>query len=196
MRGVGEALPAGPPEIITQPENKTVRNGGKTTLSVVALGRPPLSYQWLFNGNPIDDPNATKRTLDINPVSADSDGSYSVVVTNDSDSVTSEAVELTVTEDNQAPTAPVYRITTGRDQPVTISISALIWNASDPDGDWVSFYSVDETSSEGGTIVDPGGATFTYTPSTGFTGVDRFTYNMKDPFLAEVTGEIEVEVTE
>ncbi len=196
MHGIGEALPAGPPEITTQPQSQTVRNGGKTTMSVVALGRPPLSYQWLFNGNPIDDPNATKRTLDLNPVSEDSAGSYSVVVTNDSDSVTSQVVELTVVEENQLPTAPVYRITTGRDQPVTISIARLTWNVSDPDGDWVSFYSVDETSSEGGTIVDPGGATFTYTPPAGFTGVDQFTYNMKDPFLAELIGEIEVEVVE
>jgi len=196
MRGVGEALPAGTPTIITQPESKTVRDGGKTTLSVAASGRPPLSYQWLFNGDPINDPNAAKRTLSLNPVSSNFAGSYSVIVTNDSNSVTSEVVELTVVQENQPPVAVPYQVTTAKDQPVVISVSNLLWNASDPDGDWVSLYSVDETSINGGTVVDPGGAWFTYTPPTGFTGLDKFMYLIKDRFGAELTGEIEVEVVE
>ncbi len=196
MRGVGEALPAGPPEILTQPRSQTVRNGGKTTLSVVALGRPPLTYQWLFDGNPIDDPNAAKRVLNLDPVSNDSTGSYSVVVTNDSDSVTSEIAEVTVIEENQPPVADPYQVTTTKDQPVVISVSNLLWNAGDPDGDWLSLYSIDATSSNGGTIFDPGGAWFTYTPPSGFTGLDTFTYLIKDQFGAELTGEIEVEVVE
>lgn len=196
VRGVGEALPAGPPEILTQPESKTVRDGGKTSLSVVALGRPPLSYQWLFNGDPIDDPNATRRTLDIDSASNDSAGSYSVVVTNDSNSVTSQVVELTVVQENQAPVAAPYQVTTTKDQPVVISVSNLLWNASDPDGDWLSLYFVDLTSSNGGTIIDPGGAWFSYTPPSGFTGTDTFTYLIKDQFEAELTGVIEVEVVE
>jgi len=196
MRGVGEALPAGIPTIITQPESKTVRDGGKTTLSVVALGRPPLSYQWLFNGDPIDDPNAAKRTFSLNPVDNSSAGTYSVIVTNDSNSVTSEAVELTVVQENQPPVAEPYKVTTTKDQPVVISVANLYWNASDPDGDWVSLYSVDGTSINGGTIVDPGGAWFTYTPPAGFTGTDKFTYLIKDQFEAELIGEIDVEVVE
>jgi hypothetical protein len=196
LRGVGEALPAGPPEILTQPGSKTVRDGGKTSLSVVALGRPPLSYQWLFNGDPIDDPNATKRTLDIDPAGSNSAGSYSVVVTNDSNSVTSRVVELTVVQENQPPVAAPYRVTTTKDQPVVISVSNLLWNASDPDGDRLSLYSVDLTSSNGGTIVDPGGAWFSYSPPSGFTGLDTFTYLIKDQFEAELTGVIEVEVVE
>jgi hypothetical protein len=196
LYGVGQALPAGTPTILTQTQSKTVRNGGKTTLSVVASGRPPLSYQWLFNEKPIDDPNTTKRTLSLNPVSNNSAGSYSVVVHSGSDSITSEVAELTVIEENQAPVAPVYKVTTSRDQSVAISVSSVLWNADDPDGDSIDFYFVDTTSSQGGTIVDPGGATFTYIPPAGFTGIDRFTYNIKDQFGAELTGEIEVEVIE
>lgn len=196
LYGVGRALPTGTPTILTQPQSKTVRIGGKTTLSVVASGRPPLSYQWLFNGNLIDDPNATKRTLSLNPVGNDSAGSYSVVVNSGSGSISSEVAELIVIEGNQAPVAPVYKVTTSQDQSVTISVSSVLWNASDPDGDSIDFYFVDATSSEGGTIVDPGGATFTYTPPAGFIGVDRFTYNIKDEFGAELTGEIEVNVVE
>jgi len=196
MRGVGEALPIGAPTIITQPENKTVRNNGKTTLSVVALGRPPLSYQWLFNGDTIDDPNAAKRTLSLNPVDNSSAGSYSVIVTNDSNSVTSDVVELTVVQENQPPVADPYKVTTTKDLTVVISVSNLLWNVSDPDGDWVSLYTVDETSINGGTIVDPGGAWFTYTPPVGFTGLDKFTCLIKDQFEAELIGEIEVEVVE
>lgn len=91
---------------------------------------------------------------------------------------------------------PAFKVTTSRDQSVTITISSLLWNASDPDGDAIDFYFVDATSSEGGTINDPGGAWFTYTPPAGFTGVDRFTYNIKDELGAELTSVIEVEVVE
>jgi len=193
---VGLALPAGQPNIITLPQNSTVRNGGKTSLSVVATGRPPLSYQWLFNNSPINDPNAAKSILNLDPVSNSSAGSYSVVVTSGSDSITSDVAQLTVTAENQAPVAPIFKVTTSRNQSITISVSSILWKASDPDGDSIDFYFVDLTSSEGGIINDPGGATFSYTPPAGFTGVDQFTYNIKDALGAELTGVIEVEVVE
>ncbi len=194
LRGVGQALVAGVPQIATQPQSRTVRSGGKTSLSVVALGRPPLSYQWLLNGEPLSDPNGTQRTLKLGPVDAGSAGDYTVVVTNSSGSATSEAATVTVTSDNQPPVALVYQVTTSQDQPLDIAVSRLLWNVSDPDGDVLYFISVSDTSDNGGTILDPGGATITYTPPAGFTGSDRFTYNVEDEMGAGVTADVEVEV--
>ncbi len=194
LRGVGQALPAGPPTIMTQPQDRTVRSGGTTSLSVVALGRPPLSYQWLRNGQPLSGPDATLRILNLGPVDAGSAGTYTVVVTNSSDSVTSEPAVVTVISTNQPPVALVYQVTTRRDQPVDIPISRLRWNISDPDGDPIHFVSVSGTSDSGGTIVDPGGATITYTPPAGFTGLDRFTYTIEDELGAAATADVQVEV--
>lgn len=195
LRGVGKALAAGTPQIATQPQSRTVRSGGKTSLSLIASGRPPLSYQWLFNGKPMTDPNATLRTLPLNAVGAAKAGSYTVVVTNASGSVTSEAAVVTTTANNQAPVAAPCAFTTVQDQSAEIPISRLRWNMSDPDGDPTYFTAVSPASDAGGTIVDLGGATVTYTPPAGFTGSDRFTYSIEDELGATATGEVQVEVT-
>ncbi|OHB67442.1 MAG: hypothetical protein A2Y76_02935 [Planctomycetes bacterium RBG_13_60_9] len=194
LRGVGQALPAGLPTIMTQPGNCTVREGGKTLLSVVALGRPPLSYQWLFNGQAMSDPNATQRTLKLGTVNAASAGSYTVVVTNSSGSVTSEAGVLTVVPANQPPVSTGYKTSTLQDQPLDIPISRLRWTISDPDGDPTYFTSVATSSDNAGTILDVGGATITYMPPAGFTGVDRFTFTIEDELAATATAEVQVEV--
>jgi hypothetical protein len=194
LRGVGQALPPGSPTIMTQPQSRTVRSGGKTSLSVVALGRSPLSYQWFFNGQPLSGPSATQRTLNLDPVDAGSAGRYTVVVTNSSASAPSEVAVVTAISTNQPPVALVYTVTTGQDQPVDIPISRLRWGISDPDGDPVHFTAVSGTSDNGGTILDPGGATVTYTPPTGFTGLDRFTYTIEDELGAMATADVQVEI--
>ncbi len=193
LRGVGKALDASP-TILTQPEARTVREGGKTSLSVIAQGRPPLSYQWYFNGEALSDPNATQRTLTLTAVDASKAGDYTVVVSNGTVGTLSEPASLTVVSTNQPPTAILYQTTTTQDKPLEISVSRLRWGIRDPDGDPTYFVSVSAESEQGGTILDPGGATITYTPPVGFTGTDRFTYTIEDEPGAGATGEVQVEV--
>jgi hypothetical protein len=195
LRGVGKALPADVPKIMTQPQSRAVRIGGKTSLSVIASGRPPLSYQWLFNDKPMTDPNAMHRTLPLNSVSAAMAGGYTVVVTNSSGSVTSDAAVVAAVPENHPPEAIPYKTTAIEDQPLDIPVSRLRWNISDPDGDPTYFTSVSPTSDAGGTIVDLGGASITYTPPFGFTGQDRFTYSIEDEGGATATADVQVEVT-
>ncbi len=53
---IGYALPPGLPTILQQPASESVRDasltesGSSASFSVVAVGRPPLSYQWYSNG--------------------------------------------------------------------------------------------------------------------------------------------------
>jgi Immunoglobulin domain/Immunoglobulin I-set domain len=68
------------PAIIDQPQNKTVLKGASVTLSIVAEGAPPLSYQWTFDGEDIA--GATNAILTLTDVQAADQGSYSVLVTN------------------------------------------------------------------------------------------------------------------
>lgn len=68
-----------------------IQLGDDVTLSVVATGGQPLSYQWLVNGTPIE--GAKESVLQLNSISGDQAGAYRVIVSNPVGSVTSgEAV--------------------------------------------------------------------------------------------------------
>ena len=82
------------PAITTQPEGRTVRAGQATTMAVVAIGIPPISYQWKKNGASI--PNARGPAWTIANTQPSDAGSYTVVVTNQTGSVSSKAAVVTV----------------------------------------------------------------------------------------------------
>ena len=83
-----------PPIITTQPVSRSVAAGVGTTFSVSAIGTGTLSYQWRQDGVPIV--GATSAALTLNGAQAGNAGSYTVVVTNSTGSVTSTAAILTV----------------------------------------------------------------------------------------------------
>jgi polygalacturonase len=101
-----------PPSITTQPVDLTVIPGQNATFTVVADGSRPLSYQWYYNTNtPLT--GATSPTLTLTNVQPGDAGSYSVVVSNATASVTSTNAILTV---NTGPAAPVFIL-----QPVSVT---------------------------------------------------------------------------
>jgi len=69
-----------PPSITTQPLSQTVRVGSNVTFTVGAEALPEPSYEWRFNGVPIDGANAAAYTR-FNVQTNDS-GLYSVSVSN------------------------------------------------------------------------------------------------------------------
>ncbi len=82
------------PIITFQPQNRSAVTGSNATFSVTALGIPPLSYQWRFNGSDIA--GATDATRTISNVQPVNEGGYSVVVANSFGAVTSTVATLTV----------------------------------------------------------------------------------------------------
>ena len=82
------------PTIISQPTNQTVMVGGTAGFSVTAIGIPPLSYQWNFNGTNIA--GATSATLTLTNVLLSQSGNYAVLVTNFGGSILSSNATLTV----------------------------------------------------------------------------------------------------
>jgi hypothetical protein len=84
-----------PPTIVSHPRNTNAVAGANVTLSVVAGGSLPLSFQWLFNGTNID--NANGSALMLTNVQLSQSGNYSVQVTNLAGSVLSSNASLTVT---------------------------------------------------------------------------------------------------
>jgi hypothetical protein len=79
-------------DIVTQPQNQTVRSGATASFNVIVSGTTPFYYQWLFNGAKL--PGATNNTLVILNCQTTDTGSYSVVVTNAASSMTSISATL------------------------------------------------------------------------------------------------------
>jgi len=77
------------------------------------------------------------------------------------------------------------------DTPATVDIRD---NDTIPEGS--TGWEVDQTSEEGGTVVDNGDGTVTYTPPAGFTGTDTFTYRVTGPDGVEVEATVTVTVTD
>ena len=91
-----------PPVITTQPASQMVNLDENVSLSVVATGTGPLSYQWYKETTPI--PDATASTLLLPHVLSVDGGNYHVTVTNLVKTVTSDTAVITV---NTAPVPPV-----------------------------------------------------------------------------------------
>lgn len=83
-----------PPLITGQPQAQTVAVGGVASFAVFASGEPPLNYEWLFNGVPID--GASSSFLVLTDVQTASAGKYSVNVWNSVGLITSAEASLTV----------------------------------------------------------------------------------------------------
>jgi len=81
-------------QITTQPASETITAGQSATLSVVATGTAPLTYQWRRNG--VDLPEANQATLALANVQLAQAGNYQVIVSNAAGPVTSAGATLTV----------------------------------------------------------------------------------------------------
>ncbi len=97
---------SGTAAITTQPSNQEVSIGANVTFSVIADGSEPISYQLKKNG--VDIEGATSSTLEITNVQEGDAGSYTVVVTDASGSVTSDPAVLTIESVGEGPSISVH----------------------------------------------------------------------------------------
>jgi hypothetical protein len=182
---VGYALPPGLPTILQQPASAIVRNatitgpGNDVGFSVVALGRPPLTYQWYSNGFVL--PGGTTRTLNYtNPAPGLQASNFQVVVANSSGSVTSQVATLTLVPTNQFPIAPNYTNYMYTNQTLFFDISVLFNHAGSPDGDSLTLSAYDTSTTNGVGLSSVTSTLYSYTPNPGFLGQDLFTYTITD----------------
>ncbi len=70
----------------------------------------------------------------------------------------------------------------------------VLANDADPDGDTIAVSAF--TQPANGAVVNNGNATFTYTPNSGFTGSDQFSYTISDGKGASATANIVIEVAQ
>jgi len=183
---LGQALAAGLPQILTEPVSVTVSDanvipGTSASFSVVATGRPPLTYQWYADGAPIS--GATARTLTfLNPTAGGQGTNFSVVVSNSSGPVTSTPpAVLTIVETNQPPIAPNNTFLVYSNNSLTIDLSKLLLATGNPNNEPLTI-SWDWTTTNGVSLAQPvsGGSALTYLALAGFVGYDAFNYYISD----------------
>jgi len=87
-------LPDSPPRIVVHPRSLAVAPGSDLRLRVLAIGSPPLSYQWIKDGAPL--PGATDTQLLLDDVTAGDGGLYEVSVTNPFGTTVSEPAMIDV----------------------------------------------------------------------------------------------------
>jgi centrosomal CEP192-like protein/HYDIN/CFA65/VesB family protein/Ig-like domain-containing protein len=111
-----------PPTISAQPVSRTVAVGQTATFSVAATGTGTLTYLWKKDGAAISGATLTSYTT---PAAAASDNgsSFSVIVTDSSGNVTSNAAMLAVNASPSITTQPVSR-TVIAGQAATFSVTA------------------------------------------------------------------------
>ncbi|HEV2208129.1 MAG TPA: immunoglobulin domain-containing protein [Verrucomicrobiae bacterium] len=144
------------PVISSQPSNVVVSVGGTATF-FVGISNVPVTYQWLFNGNPLANgggiSGAQTATLTISGVTPAEVGNYSVVATNTThldQYVTSQSAGLSTTGINLYPVITINGIpnatyvteyTTSLTPPVT-----WIPFATNTLGSFAPFYIVDTST--------------------------------------------------
>ncbi len=112
------------PIITTHPGDVTIPLGESATLTVVASGTTPFTYQWKKDG--VDIADATSANYTISNATAEAGGSYTVVVTNAAGSVMSNPAVVTVNT-TVIPTAIVTQPVSQsvvEGQPVTFAVAA------------------------------------------------------------------------
>ena len=86
--------------------------------------------------------------------------------------------KLAIIYTNSNPTAVDDTVSILQDQAITIS--NLLDNDTDPDGDNLTIISTDNTTINQGVIVNNNNNSLTYTPASGFIGTDSFNYSISD----------------
>jgi hypothetical protein len=100
--------------------------------------------------------------------------SYSYTIT-DGQVIATAIVSVTVVTGNDPPSALNDNATTSENTPIAIDVLS---NDSDPDGSPIGVIAV--TQGTNGTVTNNGDGTATYTPASGFSGVDSFNYTISD----------------
>ncbi|HEU0009372.1 MAG TPA: immunoglobulin domain-containing protein [Verrucomicrobiae bacterium] len=83
-----------PPTISSQPQSQTAQPGATVSFIVVARGDPPITYQWRRGS--VNITNATGPVLTLSNVQSTNAATYTVVIANNSGTITSSGATLSL----------------------------------------------------------------------------------------------------
>ena len=85
---------SGAPLIVSSPRSQKKLEGTTVEFEVMVTGKRPVTYQWYHNGKVVQE--ATSNSLVLSKLSAEQAGDYTVQVTNEQGSITSDAAVLEI----------------------------------------------------------------------------------------------------
>jgi len=91
----------------------------------------------------------------------------------------SVSVAINVVEGNRPPIGVNDEYTAVINTPLSIAAAGFLTNDVDPDGDAITATAI-TNNVDHGTLAAFADGSFTYTPNTGFTGIDSFSYSLRD----------------
>jgi hypothetical protein len=103
------------PFVTLNPSNQVVLLGSTVTLTAMALGTPPLNYQWELNGTNVD--GATNTVLSLPNAQFANEGNYSLVISNEFGFTNTVPVFVNVVDFTESLNATNLTWTTGGDVP-------------------------------------------------------------------------------
>lgn len=103
-----------------------------------------------------------------------------------------DVIPITINPVNDQPVATGDEFSAEQGTPLLISISSLLANDTDVELDTLSL--ADFSTPAHGTLVDNGNGTLTYTPHSGFTGTDAFSYTATDGQTASAPATVTIYV--
>ena len=107
--------------------------------------------------------------------------SFSYTISDGRGGTDSATVFITVNPVNDAVVCTDVTLSTDVDTPLDIDVATdLLSTCSDSDNDPITLVSTTQPTEPGSTLSDDGAGTLTYTPASGFSGQDSFTYTATD----------------
>ena len=163
--------------VFTAVSTATDSANGYGTYTMTAAG------DWTYT---LDNTNATVSALAAAATTTDT---FAVTA----EDGTSQTVTVTITGVNDAPTT-VADSETIAEGTTTATVISVLANDSDPEGTTLTLASK-SAATNGGTVLDNGDGTVSYTPATNFNGSDTFTYTATDGTDTSTSTTVTVTVT-
>lgn len=187
------ARPAAATSAITGNNAVAIGQAGETYLVTLTSGS---SYAWTVpSGAVITAGETGPDNNQITVTFGSASGDVTVTETTAESCVGAPLTLAVAVGPNHAPVAPPAKsLSTPMNTPVTVYLVKLLAGATDADGDPLSISAAGPNSVQGGTVVVQG-ATLIYTPATGYTGADSFTYTISDGQGGTAIGTVNVTVS-
>ena len=183
------------PSITLQPTNATACENGTALFTAGANGTPAPTVQWQVSTNGgttwSNIVGVTSTTLSFDVNASQNGNEYRAQFANSVGTTNTSAATLTV---YRLPIPGTDILGTTQSVALHVSVSTLLANDTDPNGFALSITGVSATSTNGAPV-SLAGDTVTYTPLSGFTGRDQFTYTLSDGTTCPAQGTVVVVVT-
>jgi Bacterial Ig domain/HD domain len=189
---------------VANPESATVAEDDPTGVTFNVLANDTdidsgdtlsvLSYDasTIVNGTLTDNSNGS-FTYTPDP-GFDGTESFTYVAADGNGGTASATVTITITPVQHVPAAGNDAYSAAQDTPFTVAAPGILSNDGDQDGDPITVQTTPVTTPSNGSVTLAADGSLTYTPTSGFSGTDSFTYRIDDGTGLSADGTVTITV--